>query len=185
MKNQYQKLLKISLWTVIIVFSVRCALSWQTIVNDFSLYNLWGYAGEAIGLASVFVILYERYLWRINPFEKTPKLAKQYTGTLTSHYDNIERPATIEIQQTLFSIKVFTTTSESKSASLSASIDDFLGETQLTYCYLNTPKTAYRHRSEVHYGTAILCIKNPQKITGQYYTDRKTLGDMTFTAVSE
>lgn len=185
MKNQYQKLLKISLWTVIIVFSVRCAISWQTIVNDFSFYNLWGYAGEAIGLASVFVILYERYLWRINPFEKTPKLAKQYTGTLTSHYDNIERPATIEILQTLLSIKVFVTTNESKSSSLSASIDDFLGEMQLTYCYLNTPKTAYRHRSEVHYGTAIICIKDPQNLFGQYYTDRKTMGDMTFTAINK
>lgn len=73
-------------------------------------------------------------------------------------------------------------TNESKSKSLSASIDDILGEMQLTYCYLNTPKSEYRDRSEIHYGTATLSIANPQILEGQYYTDRKTNGDMLFTA---
>mgnify|MGYP004572869597 FL=1 len=88
------------------------------------------------------------------------------------------------IKQSLLSVVVILKTDESKSKSLSASIDEILGEIQLTYCYLNTPKSAYRDRSEIHYGTATLSISNPKEIDGQYYTDRKTIGDMHFIAKS-
>ena len=124
--------------------------------------------------------LYEKSLWRINPFEKTPKLAKRYSGTLKSDYDKSERRVTLEIRQTLTLIHITLITDESKSRSLSASIDEILGEAQLTYCYLNTPKSEYRERSEIHYGTATLSITGSKTLEGQYYTDRKTRGDMTF-----
>ena len=75
-------------------------------------------------------------------------------------------------------------TGESKSKSLTASIDEVLGEMQLTYCYLNTPKSEFRHRSEIHYGTAMIAISTPQKLEGQYYSDRKTNGDMRFEALN-
>ena len=107
-------------------------------------------------------------------------MAKRYVGSLKSSYDNIERKAVLEIRQTLMSVHITLTTDESKSNSLSASIDEILGEMQLTYCYLNTPKSEFRHRSEIHYGTAMLSITNPASLDGQYYTDRKTTGDMSF-----
>jgi hypothetical protein len=146
------------------------------------LYDLFGYASEAIGIAVIFAILYEKYIWRFNPFETTPKLASRYRGKLKSNYDNIERSAMLMIKQTLLSVHVTMVTDESKSRSLSVSIDEILGEKQLTYCYLNTPKSEYRDRSEIHYGTATLSISNPKEIDGQYYTDRKTIGDMHFVA---
>ena len=59
-------------------------------------------------------------------------------------------------------------------------IEKIEDEWQLTYCYLNVPKAKVRERSAIHYGTALLCIENPEEIHGQYYTDRKTTGDMTF-----
>jgi hypothetical protein len=31
----------------------------------------------------------------------------------------------------------------------------------------------------------MLCIDDPSKLQGQYYTDRKTIGDMEFTASKE
>lgn len=126
------------------------------------------------------MLLYERKLWRYNPLESTPKLSKKYTGTLVSSYDNIKREATLEIKQTLFTIRITLTTNESKSKSLSATIEEILGEKQLVYCYLNTPEAIFRDRSEIHFGTAILCVDKPEKIMGQYYTDRKTVGDMYF-----
>lgn len=146
-----------------------------------SAYDLFGYAGEAISAAVILSGLYEKFLWRLNPFESTPKLAKRYTGKLKSSYDHIERNALLEIKQTLLSVHVTLITDESKSKSLSASIDDILGEMQLTYCYLNTPKSEYRCRSEIHYGTATLSLVNPKVLDGQYYTDRMTNGDMFFT----
>lgn len=182
MKEQQKKLIDISVWCAIALFVLRCIISWKSIIADFSLYDLFGYASEAVGIAVVFAILYEKFIWRFNPFETTPKLSSKYSGILKSNYDNIERSAVLIIKQTLLSVHVTMVTDESKSRSLSASIDEIMGEMQLTYCYLNTPKSEYRDRSEIHYGTATLSISNPKEVDGQYYTDRKTIGDMHFVA---
>lgn len=180
MKEQFNKLMSKTIWSAIILFCLRCFISWNDIKNAFSVYDLFGYAGEAISLATLLSITYERWLWKFNPLESTPVLSKKYTGSLISSYDNIERNAELEIKQTLLTIQIILITGESKSKSLSSTIDDILGETILTYCYLNTPNANVRDRSEIHYGTAMLCVDNPRKLTGQYFTDRKTIGDMKF-----
>lgn len=62
MKESQNRLLKISLWVAIILFVLRCVISWKSIIAEFSLYNLFGYAGEAIAITTVFSIFYERFL---------------------------------------------------------------------------------------------------------------------------
>ena len=76
MKNQQKKLLNICLWSAIILFILRCLLSLRSILTDISLYELLGYASEAISVAVFFSGIYESFFWRLNPFEKTPKLSK-------------------------------------------------------------------------------------------------------------
>ena len=141
--NQQKKITSICVWIAIILFVLRCIISWESILEGVSAYDLFGYAGEAISAAVILSGLYEKFLWRLNPFESTPKLKKRYVGKLKSGYDHIERDASLEIKQTLLSVHVTLATNESKSKSLSASIDDILGEMQLTYCYLNTPKVQF------------------------------------------
>ena len=182
MKDKFSKFLSMSVWVAVILFVFRCAISWQDLTENVSLYNLFGFAGEAVGVAAVLMAAYERCLWRLIPLNGVPILSNKYTGTIKSSYDSVERKATLRIRQTLLFVHVTLISNESKSQSLSASIDEVMGEKQLTYCYLNTPKSKVRHRSEIHYGTAMLCIENPSRLTGQYYTDRKTTGDMVFTA---
>ena len=82
MKEQYKKLINICMWCGIALFAIRCAFSWESIVTNVSIYDLYGYAGEAIAVAAIFGILYERVIWKFNPFEKTPKLSKEYNGTI-------------------------------------------------------------------------------------------------------
>lgn len=180
MKEQFNKLMQKTIWCVIIIFCLRCFISWDDVIHNFSGYDLFGFAGEAISLATLFSVAYERWFWKLNPFESTPALFKKYTGVLISSYNGVEINAELEIKQTLLTIQIFISTSESKSKSMSSSIDDILGEKILTYCYLNTPNANVRDRSQIHYGTAMLCVDNPRKITGQYFTDRKTIGDMKF-----
>ncbi len=180
MKDQYTKLINKTVWVVIILFIIRCLVSWGTLIEGFSAYDIYGYAGEAIGVTAIIISCYERWLWKYNPLEDTPVLKKHYKGTIESTYDGIIREANLEIRQTLLSVHVTLVSGESKSKSISSSIDDILGEKQLTYCYLNTPKASFRDRSEIHYGTAILCIDNPNILNGQYFSDRKTTGDMLF-----
>ena len=182
MRKQQKTLVSICVWSSIILFIIRCLWSWKSILNGVSVYTLYGYASEAISVDAVLLYFYEKFLWKINPFEHTPKLAKRYTGTLRSNYGNIERKATLEIKQTLLSIHVTLITDQSKSESISASIDEIVGEMKLTYCYLNTPKSAYRKQSEIHYGTATFSLRDPRNLEGQYYTDRQTIGDMSFKA---
>lgn len=107
---------------------------------------------------------------------------KHYSGILKSSYDGVDRSATLDIWQTFLSIHIIMKRSESRSRSVSAFLDDIFGETQLTYCYLNEPRTEFRDRSKIHYETATLCVNDPQNISGKYYTDRCTRGDITFTA---
>ena len=166
------------LWLALILFVIRCLISMPK-----TLYDVYGCIGETITITVILACIYEKWLWKYNPLRKTPVISKNYTGMLKSSDENIEREASLQVKQTLFSIQIIFTTGESKSKSISSSIDDILGEQQLTYCYLNTPNAEVRHRSEIHYGTAMLCVDNPKELRGQYFTDRKTTGDMVFNAV--
>lgn len=185
MDKKYGKLIKIAMWIAIVLFIIRCIISWESIKASITAYELFGYAGEAIGLAVILTALYERKLWRYSPWEETPKLQAKYVGTLVSTYDNVMREGTLDIKQTLTTVSVIFSTKESKSRSLSASIDEIMGEKQLTYCYMNIPESKYRDRSAIHFGTAMLTISKEGTLKGQYYTERKNLGDMEFVAVEE
>lgn len=185
MVTQFQTLVKRTIYVVIGLFIVRCFFSWGSLSKYPKIYAIYGYAGEAITATTLLAVIYERWLWKYDPTIKTPVLKKEYEGTFVSSYDNKERKADLHIHQTLLSMTIIMSTGESKSKSISSSIDNILGEYQLTYCYLNTPNANVRNRSEIHYGTAMLCIDDPAIIKGQYFTDRRTMGDMEFKPKTE
>ena len=182
MSEQNKKFINSFVWVSIIAFVIRCILSKDTSFVEFSAYDLWGYAGESISFATIIMTLYEKIFWKFNPLEKTPVLKRKYKGTFISTYDGIEREAILEIKQTLLSVSIIFTSGESKSKSITASVDKVLDEWQLTYCYLNVPQANVRERSVIHYGTAMLCVDNSEELIGQYFSDRKTTGDMKFYA---
>lgn len=180
MTEKLSKFNKKAAWCAIIVFCIRCVCAHNNLITDFSFYDVYGYAGESIAVSTIILVAYEKWLWKINPLEKTPVLKKKYKGNIISNYDGKSRRATLEIKQTLLSVSVVLETEESRSRSISASIDNILDEWQLTYCYMNVPQIRVRDRSEIHYGTAILCVENADELRGEYYTDRSTAGDMKF-----
>lgn len=180
MKEQYKSFLNKSIWVILVLFMIRCFVAWKLFDGGFSGYDLYGYAGEAIGVGTLIMCLYEKWIWRWMFFEKTPKLEKKYIGTFISNFDQVEREATLIIKQSLLFVHVEFRSGESISRSLTASIDDIMGVSQLTYCYLNTPDIAFRDRSEIHYGTAMLRIVEDGNLVGEYFTDRNTCGDMVF-----
>lgn len=178
MNDQHRTLLKIHGWAAIILFVLRCAISFEEIKTSFSAYGIFGYAGEALGCSTVFILLYERWIWRLIPQSKVPKLKKKYKGELTSTFDNKKRPVVLKIRQSYSTIHITLISGESKSNSLTATICDINGEPSLIYNYMNTPKATYRSNSPIHYGTAVLSLANVKNLVGQYYTDRNTTGDM-------
>jgi hypothetical protein len=150
--------------------------------------------GPAVALAGAGLWAFDRYVWRWRGVRKPvgrPVLDGTWHGELASDWVN---PATGEgvppdsnvflvVRQRYWSMTVRMLTKESSSASLRADLtkyDD--GVHQLVYLYGNTPRQQFRHRSELHYGAAVLTApKNHEDgIEGHYFTDRKTCGEMRF-----
>lgn len=182
-KGRVANFIKQATWVAIGCFVIRCALSWEQVTTVFNAYDVFDFAGEAVSVTAAFMFLYERWLWKYNPWESMPRLSARYYGKLKSSYDDVERDATLYIKQSLLSVHVTMKSGESKSKSITAVIDEIAEEKLLIYCYLNTPSSEYRNRSEIHYGTAMLCVDDLNKLTGNYYTDRKTRGSMEFISV--
>lgn len=186
MASQLEKLIKKAMWVLLVAFAIRCFISYDSLKSEITintLYTIWGYAGEAVLVTSVLVFVYQHWLWKFDPTVQIPVLKKHYTGTIKSAWNGQDYVGEMEIKQTYLNINVILKTNESKSKSVIASIDVMQGEQQLTYTYLNTPMATVRDRSEIHYGTAMLCVDKPDEITGIYFTDRKSTGDMKFTSV--
>ncbi len=180
--NQTQKnFMLISMWVAIIAFITRCIIcSFPGVSGIESLYQLYGFAGEAIGFTGILMFFYNKWWWKKLNIKKRPVLAKRYVGIIRSSFDNIVREAELEIEQTFLSVHVKMKTGESSSNSLVASIEKIHNEERLVYIYINEPKGELQSVSSIHYGCTILKINNPKDIYGNYFTGRETAGSLEF-----
>lgn len=185
MNEKYKKFITHFAYCSITVFIFIFLITFKGDIHKFKFGDLFGVIEESIGLSTILMFLYEKKLWRINPFENTPKLYAKYDAKLRSNYDGKERDITIKVKQTLLSIHIILISNESKSHSIVSSLEFKNEEWVLTYCYQNTPRAKVRNKSEIHNGTAVLCINSADDIEGQYYTDRGTTGDMWFKKISK
>ncbi len=128
----------------------------------------------------IFCVLYSQVLWRYNPLEKTPKIFGEYEAQFISTYDKIKRKMNFKIKQDLLSTRIYVTTKESKSESLTSSLKKKTDNWQLVYTYQNIPNLTEREHSEIHFGTCMLNIVNNNITNGTYYTDIKTNGDIKY-----
>lgn len=120
--------------------------------------------------------LYIEYLWKYNPFEKTPKIYGKYEAIVSSTYDTKRRKIYITIKQNLISTRIYINTKESNSESISSDLIKKQDYWQLIYTYENIPDALERNHSEIHYGTCRLKIIDKFIVSGEYYTDRNTTG---------
>jgi hypothetical protein len=140
-----------------------------------------------------------RYLWQRFPAlaRKTfPDLNGTWNGTLLSTWID---PATgkrvapisanLLIRQGLFSMSIRLRTDESTSHSTRYVLEAYpdAGRFRVWYSYDNRPKAESAFRSARHEGVGWLEMdinSDPKRLDGQYYTDRRTTGDMSFSRVS-
>lgn len=192
MGSNWKKFLQISLWLAVILFVVRLLISWADVTQLLSghsigklAYTLFGYIGEAIGASAILMGLFNKCLWKTRLFRrihKCPVLHTRYSGDFVSDYDQKTRTATLTVNQTFLSIAVRFVSGESSSKSITASFEDTDTFPILVYTYNNEPKGNIQERSQKHYGTVVFDVSDPDHITGNYYTDRKTKGYMDFLA---
>lgn len=137
-----------------------------------------------------------RRLWRLIPTLNRwlfPDLNGSWTGTLQSTWIDPRTgrtpgpiPTTVTIRQTVFDVSVRMQTGESSSYStrVISEAEPKADRYRLWYSYDNRPAAKVQHRSFTHEGVAWLEVRladNPNKLTGQYYTYRKTTGDIEVT----
>ena len=160
-------------------------------------FDLWGAIKEipeAIALYAVISIIFIKWIWRWPIWQswlvKIPDLEGTWHGKLLSDYVDPKTqktiapiPATLVIKQDFSKIDCVLMTKESESYAVSANFNRAHGEDlYLAYSYTNRPKTNIRDRSPIHDGAALLkIIKKPTPaLEGEYWTNRKTKGEMSF-----
>lgn len=150
--------------------------------------------GPAVTVALAVLWIFDRWAWRqfgIWHFTGRPVLHGTWHGELASDWKDEATGEKIEpdpdvflvVRQRFWSISARLLTNESKSKSLFAELTaDADGVCQLLYVYDNRPEAEVRHRSQPHFGAVVLTAPRSRTdgIVGQYFTDRKTTGDMRF-----
>lgn len=138
----------------------------------------------AVSSAAILDVLYDRWLWRYNPLENTPRIFGKYKAVFYSSFNNrIGNPSKITIRQTLSHIFVYEECEDGYSESVTASLVKLTqnGQWHLYYTYLTHPTDVkLKQNDDPHHGTAILCVKDDGKIEGTYFTNRlvPTSGDL-------
>jgi hypothetical protein len=139
------------------------------------------------------VALWDIWLWRLPLLQrlaKRPWIAGIWSASLTPTAQSHIPPggnrgpikAYVIISQTFWSTRIRQYTAESRSDSHASIWSDTASgsDRTLTYTYANRPRQELEDRSRPHLGTASLDIVGlrPSTMTGDYFTDRYTKGDM-------
>ncbi len=179
MSQQVKSFLRKSLWVVLTIFVVRCYFG-VTVNTPF--YYL-GAAGQAVTVAIIIMGIYERYLWRIAPFEKIPRLQKSYNGIINYNFNGNQGEKLIKvlINQTLLTTSVKIVTDEITSNSISSRFIYENGEYILYYVYITNPKSKFSRENPIQYGTTRLALTDNLNLVGIYWTTSKTIGDIQLT----
>lgn len=148
---------------------------------------------EVVSIYYGLQLLFTLWAWRLALFQgwlvPFPDLEGTWAGTVQSTWPDPGTkevkppvPIIIVIKQSFSSISCVMYSQESTSFSSAAQI---VGEedglpVRLCFNYSNRPKASVRERSEMHDGAAILRIVGaPERVLeGEYWTDRKTTGDL-------
>lgn len=148
---------------------------------------------EAIAVYSLLHVAFTTWAWRLRMFQgwlvPYPDLQGTWEGTLESTWvdptTSLRKPAipiVLVIKQLFSSISCTMHSQESTSFSNAAQLssDDESGVLRLGYNYTSRPRATVRDRSEIHDGAAILRIirGTPVAMEGEYWTSRRTTGDM-------
>lgn len=150
--------------------------------------------GAAVSAASLFVVAFDAYLWRapgVRLFVALPYIGGTWRGTLTSQWIDPDTETGIPpdpdvylvVRQTYWSVSARLFTRESKSHTILARVDgDAHGVFGLYALYRNTPRASVRQRSPIHHGALMLDISGtpPNCLEGFYWTDRRTMGEVSF-----
>lgn len=144
-------------------------------------------------------LVFTKWLWRLPIFRgwliPFPDLQGTWKGTIRTTWVDPSTgttpdpiPVILVIRQTFSTLSCAMHTKESSSFSTAASfhVADDSEAKMITYVYTNTPRVSVRDRSAVHEGAATLRVATtPElRLEGEYWTNRKSTGEMQLRRIS-
>lgn len=180
MKSKMEALIKLSGIIVLVIFIILYKLKMPESVLEY-----WDLILESTGYSVIAIVVYERYLWKYNPFVKIPRLKKKYTGILSYNYKGKfgEKNVEIEIKQSFLSTDVKLKSDEISSKTITSDLVEKNGEFVIYYTYITNPLSRCSDENPIQVGTCKLVIDNINDIRGNYWTNRKTIGDLHFHSI--
>ncbi len=183
MTERVERLIKPMIFSAAIIFVCCFLIKKPEAYDDYT-----AYLGYSISGVCVLFIIYERYLWRLIPWNRPPILKKEYDGKLSYVYKKQlgQKDIDICIKQTWLSIEVTTRTDINSSYTITGSIKCEHGIDVLYYTYMTDPQATYQAKNPIQYGTCRMILSgNNERIRGKYWTSSQTVGDMVWTVKPE
>lgn len=188
---------KVARWTAIGVSAIWAAVIYFTGLDlDNNTRKGLSYLPSVAG---ALVVAFDLWLWKLPGFSRItgkPRLWGTWQVELRPSAKAVipkggnKGPirGVMVVEQTFWTTAVQLYTQESGSSSISAAIvnkTDSKQSKSLLFTYTNNPRQAHSHRSPQHSGTCRLDVTgtSPASLSGTYWTDRVTAGDMTLTLV--
>ena len=180
MNERVKKLIKPIIIIAAIIFACCFFIKKPESYGDYTTYLSY-----SISSVSVLFILYERFLWRIIPWNRPPILKKKYDGKLSYVYKKQpgEKDIAIDVKQTWLSVEITTHTDINSSYTITGSIISEHGIDVLYYTYMTDPQATCQAKNPIQHGTCRMILSgNNERICGKYWTSSQTVGDMVWTA---
>lgn len=142
-------------------------------------------------IATLALLAYDRWVWAwpvVRRMTGKPNLNGTWRGELRSDFVRDGKridpiPTAIRVKQTNSLVLVTQFTGESSSVTeMSELVKEADERWRLTFVYTNKPRAEVRSRSDQHQGLCELYIAGrDDSLNGNYFTSRKTTGEMKFT----
>lgn len=188
---------KVARWTAVGVSAVWAAVLFFTglDLND----NIRRGLSYLPSIAGLLVVAFDLWLWKVPGVSRVTgrphlwgtwkvELQPSSQALIPEGGNRGAIAGAMVIEQTFWTTAVQFYTRESGSSSISAAIVNKTDSKQakaLLFTYSNNARQAHSHRSHQHSGTCRLDVTgtNPRSLSGTYWTDRITAGDMTLTLI--
>lgn len=144
-----------------------------------------------VSALAVFLLVFDKWVWAwplVRLVAKRPDLRGTWKAELRSSWRDPdtkapEKPilAYVVVRQTASSVHVRLMTQDSRSISVAASLlPEADGAYVLSSIYRNEPRLSKRRESPIHHGGLVLRLSGApaQRMSGHYWTDRKSDGEI-------
>ena len=170
-------------------------LAW---VNDLNLSvakDFFSLVPKVVSIDLLLIAVFVKWGWKFKIFRgwlvPFPNLNGSWAGHIYSNWIDEATgekiapiPAMLTVKQNFFSASYVVRTGEMQSDSYVEGflIDEQRQQKELTYSYTSKPRVSVTHRSNPHDGACVLSIiESPKrKLSGRYWTERGTTGEMIF-----